>query len=115
MRWRAGDNMEFNDGIIDMVSDAIADALMNGAEEIAGQSRGEVPVESGALQGNCRIEAADRMNITVGYNLPYASAVHENLQSNHKTGKAKYLEDPFNAEAESIIEEGAQNIKRVTE
>jgi len=102
--------MEFKNEIIDKVANAIAEALMDGAEEIAEESRAQVPKKSGALQENCKVEALGKMNVTVGYDLPYAVVVHEDLQSRHESGKAKYLEDPFNQKAENIIEDVTENI-----
>lgn len=105
--------MEFKNEIIDNIVDAIVNALMDGAEEIAEESKEQVPKKSGALKESCKVEATGRMDISVGYDLPYAAKVHENLQNNYKNGKAKYLEDPFNAKAEDIIEGAANAIMRV--
>ena len=35
-----------------------------------------------------------RVSVVVGYTASYSLHVHENLESHHPVGKAKYLEDP---------------------
>jgi len=105
--------MGFNNGIIEKIAEAIADALIEGAEEIAAESKEQVPKKSGALKENCKVQALGKMDVAVGYDLAYAAAVHEDMESRHSIGKAKYLEDPFNQKAEDIINDAAQNIKLI--
>lgn len=107
--------MEFDDRIIDQVADAIVEALVDGAEEIAEESKEQVPKKSGALHDSCKVVRQSEMNIEVNYDMPYAAEVHEDLQSRHSTGKAKYLEDPFNAKVEGIIKSAASKVNRVIE
>lgn len=62
----------------------------------------EAPVDTGDLRGSCSTyliqnDGAMYM-LRVGFDRPYAIIQHERLDFNHpRGGKAKYLEDPFNA------------------
>lgn len=92
------------DQIFDAIVDAAQDGLVENAADLQGKSVQEAPVDTGDLRANCAVEEKP-LNITVGYDLPYALKQHEELDYNHpKGGKAKYLEDPFNENADNYIE-----------
>ncbi len=59
-------------------------------------------------------EASDGDIVAVaGYTLPYAARQHEDMALRHpKGGKAKYLEDPFNANTERYIAQLAEAVQR---
>lgn len=89
---------------------ALGRANRGNAMHLAGEGAMQAPVETGDLRGslepgasNGRFrEEAGGLNMTVGSNLRYAAKQHEDLSLNHAGpkvpgGKAKYLEDPLNA------------------
>jgi hypothetical protein len=72
------------------------------AADLQQKSAAEAPIHNGDLRANCSVtpfhETANTVSLKVGYDLPYAVKQHENLLYRHPMGgKAKYLEDPFNA------------------
>lgn len=81
---------------------AIMKEALKCAADLAGKSAREAPVDTGDLRANCSVsyqkEDGEQKWYEVGYDLPYAITQHERLDFPHpKGGKAKYLEDPFNA------------------
>ena len=94
--------IEFNDGIIDEIEAAVNDALLEGAENIAEESKRNVPEDTGALKESCRAEAAAHLKAEVRYDAPYAAKVHEDMNVRHRKGQAKFLEDAFNGLAGGI-------------
>ncbi len=105
--------MEFNIEIAEDIKAAIWSAIEEGAEDIAEESKRLVPVESGALKDDCRIEETESNEVTVKYTLPYAAIQHEDLNAKHENGRAKFLEEPFNGRAEKIINSAAESIEKV--
>lgn len=80
---------------------AAAYALERCAFDLQGKSQQQAPIDTGDLRANCSVSPlkveGSRLEVRVGYDLPYAIVQHERLDFNHpKGGKAKYLEDPFN-------------------
>lgn len=83
------------------------------AEDIMKESRGEVPVDTGALLNSAYIEQQGNGDVVFGYGKQnaqvnsktgkstedYMMAVHERLDVRHPVGKAKFLEDPVNRHA----------------
>jgi hypothetical protein len=59
-----------------------------------------VPVRTGALKASGYITPVEVQGeiatVEVGYSAPYAAAVHEDLEAQHPTGQAKFLEQPVN-------------------
>lgn len=89
---------------------ALGKANFDNAVHLAGEGALQAPVETGDLRGSLEPGAANGrfkeeaggLNMTVGSDLPYAAKQHEDLSLNHNGpkqpgGKAKYLEDPLNA------------------
>jgi hypothetical protein len=48
-------------------------------------------------------ETGESCSVAVGYMMPYAIYVHENLMSRHTNGQAKYLEEPLRRLGPSLI------------
>ena len=90
-----------NDGLGDVVRTTLENALGEIAEELKIASQAEVPVDTGALQESAFVEKIENWEgnlvLVVGYAMEYAVEQHETLFYHHPQGKAKYLEDPFNA------------------
>ena len=103
--------IEFNDGIIDEIKNAVNEALEEGAECIAEESKRQAPEDTGALKESCRIEDTGDMQAEVIYGADYAAKVHEDMNMHYKTGKAKFLEDAFNELAEGIAEKAGKVFK----
>ncbi|MGW6498549.1 hypothetical protein [Nonomuraea angiospora] len=83
-------------------------------EHLLQKSREEVPHEEGTLErsGTPSIDEANLIG-AVSYDTPYAIIQHEDLTFRHDEGrKAKYLEDPFDAEQQTMQELIAAQIRR---
>jgi hypothetical protein len=94
----------YGDQMFDAAAEAAQDALVECGADLQSKSVQEAPVDTGDLRANCEAKE-EALKITVGYDLPYAMKQHEELGYNHpKGGKAKYLEDPFNENAERYVE-----------
>jgi hypothetical protein len=92
------------DQMLDAAAEAVQDALVECGADLQSKSVQEAPVDTGDLRANCEVKE-ETLKITVGYGLPYAMKQHEELGYNHpKGGKAKYLEDPFNENADRYVE-----------
>jgi hypothetical protein len=79
-------------------------ALYLEGERIMGESKGECPVDTGALRSSGNVVEEEAGSVTLNYPLDYAVYVHENMEAIHPTGKAKFLEDPVNRALPSIPE-----------
>lgn len=75
-------------------------------EELLAESREEVPIETAATWLSGYVQPSGRftdvLHIEVGYTTEYAIWPHEMLEYKHPTGKAKFLEDPFNRRKEGF-------------
>lgn len=103
----------YGDEILARIGEAAADAVRECALDLKEKSLAQVPVDSGALRGNCSVAfeggiispagtgeqigpPGGRLAARVGYTLPYAIRQHEDLGASHAGGgKAKFLEDPL--------------------
>lgn len=86
--------------------DVFAQALFQEAQVELTEIKKLTPVDTGALRASERLEGPTREGrrifVTVvagGPTVPYAFAVHEDLEMFHKTGQAKYIEQPLNESA----------------
>lgn len=93
------------DAVAAAVSKAMKGALKTGAEMVLAKSAEEVPLKWADLLRSGTVNPADGGNKQVAsYNTPYAIEQHENLDNEHLPGrKAKYLEDPLNANGGKVI------------
>ncbi|GGS88500.1 hypothetical protein ACFFV7_50955 [Nonomuraea spiralis] len=83
-------------------------------EHLLQKSREEVPHEEGTLERS-GTPSVDESTLTgaVSYDTPYSVRQHEDLTLRHDEGrKAKYLEDPFDAEQQTMQELIAAQIRR---
>jgi hypothetical protein len=83
-------------------------------EHLLQVSREEVPHEEGTLErsGTTSMDES-ALRGAVSYDTPYDVIQHERLDFKHDSGrKAKYLEDPFDAEQDTMLELIAANIRR---
>jgi hypothetical protein len=91
---------------------AAARALRSEAQDAFAVSQDEVPVDTGALKASGRVrpevgvyERGNELSVELTYGgtaMEYAIIVHENLESFHPHGKAKYLEDPMSRQVQGI-------------
>lgn len=94
-------------------------------EHLIQVSREEVPHEEGTLErsstpgeegdegnGGISIDESE-LKGAVSYDTPYAVIQHEDMTFKHDDGrKSKYLEDPFDAEQDTMLELIAAEIRR---
>lgn len=102
------------DAIVRGTREGAARGLLLGGEHIADESSRQVPLDEGTLQRSAVVSVDPAMlTAAVSYDMPYAVEQHENLQYRHLPGrKAKYLEDPFIAEADTVGEIIAAEMRR---
>lgn len=94
----------YGDQALDAITNSVQDGLVDCGVDLQSKSVQEAPVDTGDLRADCAV-TEELLDVTVGYDLPYAMKQHEELGYNHpKGGKAKYLEDPFNENAERYVE-----------
>lgn len=108
---------------------AAAAAYEEGEIEMT-MSKRQVPVDTGTLRSTGHVEqpswTSDQVTVGLGYGGPagpgfggevgYAVYVHENLETRHPVGKAKYLEDPMREEINSgraVRRMGATIVRRL--
>lgn len=93
---------------------AMGGFLLQEGEELLAESREEVPVETGATWLSGYVAPGGRftntISVEVGYTTDYAIYVHEILHYRHPTGKAKFLEDPFNRRMQSFEGRAGQHL-----
>lgn len=110
LTWKGG-------GVSTALRQALGRANVDNAVHLAGEAAMQAPVESGDLRGSLEPgspdgrwrEEAGGLNMTVGSGLPYAAVQHEDLSLNHNGpevpgGRAKYLEDPLNANRQRYLQ-----------
>lgn len=96
------------------VHEAADRGLQTAMEHVLQVSREQVPHEEGTLErsGVASVDAGQLIG-AVSYDTPYAVRQHEDLTLRHDSGrKAKYLEDPFTAEAKMVQEIVAAEVRR---
>jgi hypothetical protein len=83
-----------------------------GVEHLLQESRAVVPHEEGTLERS-GTATTDGLQGAVSFDTPYAVRQHEDLTQKHNEGRqAKYLEEPLEAEAETIQEIIATEVRR---
>lgn len=94
------------------VEDVPGEVLLEEAARIKEEAIMQVPVKTGTLQSSIEVTVtgsklkktlrASASAVDKGYD--YAEIQHENTDFNHPNGgKAKYIEDPFNAGVQRIV------------
>lgn len=78
--------------------------LLLGGEHLLTVSREITPIDEGVLRRSGAVSHDEQtLTVAVSYDTPYAVDVHEILHWRHAPGtQAKYLEIPFNEEADTI-------------
>lgn len=102
------------DEILAELRDAQVRGLTLAAEHLLQVSRGEVPIEEGTLErsGAATVDAEAR-TAAVAYDTEYATRQHEDMTLRHDEGrKAKFLEDPYNQERDTMLELIAAEARR---
>lgn len=102
------------DEILAELRDASVRGLTLAAEHLLQVSRTEVPIEEGTLErsGVATVDTEAR-TAAVAYDTPYAARQHEDMTLRHDDGrKAKFLEDPYIAERDSMLELIAAEARR---
>lgn len=94
-------------------------ALFTEAERIMGQSRPEVPVDSGVLRGSGHVSLPQRtasgVEVSFGYGgaaQAYARPQHERTDYTHTVGKAHFLSDPVQRAASGLAGRLAATLRR---
>ena len=108
-------SLKLNLGQLDkQMQEGAVRGLRIGMEHVLQVSREEVPHEEGTLErsGTPSVDPVALIG-AVSYDTVYAIKQHEDLTLKHDDGrKAKYLEDPWDAEAGTVQEIIAAEIRR---
>lgn len=89
---------------------ALEDALLTCGADLQEKSVNRAPIDTGKLRENCVVDDAELSSgvVKVGYTHEvdeYSLIQHERLDFNHpRGGEAKYLENPFNENAQRYTE-----------
>ncbi len=102
---------------------ALKAALYMEGENIMGESKRQVPVDTSNLKNSGHVEppkeSGGLISVTLGYggpSAPYAVYVHEDLTKRHAPPtKAKYLEDPANEAAKGLTERVGRRVRDAVE
>lgn len=104
--------------VITDVEKEVETAILKSAEHLKDESIKQAPSNIGDLKSNCVVDDSklnSNLEVSVGYPLSYALKQHEELKFKHpKGGKAKFLEDPFNANIDKYTGFIADVVKKVT-
>lgn len=91
--------------------EVLARAMYVEGESIITDAKNECPVRYGVLRASGHVQEpviGDRIvTVKLGFGgpaAPYAVFVHENLEASHAVGKAKFLEDPMNRHAATMLQ-----------
>lgn len=110
-----GYRMEWDgDRIAALLDGDLADGLGDAAEHLLGTANELVPLDEGPLM-HSGVADVDRSSLraAVSYDTPYAVRQHEEMDYRHAPGRsAKYLEIPFHAEREVMLELMAARARR---
>lgn len=91
---------------------AAARGLALAAEHLLQVANELVPIQEGTLKRS-GVASSDGLTAAVSYDTPYAVRVHEDLTARHDPGRtAKYLERPFIAERETMLDIIAAEMRR---
>lgn len=88
---------------IKMIQEGGMEGCVSALEHLKAQTHPDVPKDTHALAQSAEVSADGKTRAVLSYNTPYAVVQHENLGYNHPNGgKAKYLEDQFNQNKDSM-------------
>lgn len=114
----------------DVIRRAVGDALQAEGELILEEAKNQCPTETGALRNSAFItppvQDPKEIRVICGFGTDavvnpktdtptkqYAVPVHERLDVDHPTGKAKFLEDPAHAASSRLGERVASRVSRL--
>lgn len=99
---------------------AMANALYEEAQGLITEAKEETPVDTGALRSSGHVELPQiegtKVTVEAGFGgaaIDYAIFVHENLESFHATGNAKFLENPLNRRSRGMDARIAEKMRRL--
>jgi hypothetical protein len=99
---------------------AIERAVYEFASVEMAESKKLVPVDTGTLRDSGMVDqpvrTATGVTVTLGYGgaaEEYALIVHEDLEAFHKTGQAKYLEQPLKESAPHFLSRVTATVQRI--
>ena len=102
-----------------ILPDIFAKHFMVEGEDIIGEAKMQVPVDTGTLRSTGHVRrpkiANGKVTVEMGFGGPaasYALFVHEDFFVNHTVGAAKYLEVPFKTALPQISTRLAKRIRR---
>ena len=92
---------------IQEIQGATKQSIMDVSFDLLGKAVNLAPVDTGDLRGSGKAEfdvVGETITGTVSFNTPYALRQHEELNYNHPNGgQAKYLQQPFEENAEKYL------------
>ena len=113
-------NMEWYGGqILDAIIEAADNALLTCGSDLQSKSVERAPIDTGKLRESAVVDESEIAGHTVkvGYSPEvddYSMVQHERLDFNHpRGGEAKYLENPFNENAQQYIDKVKRDVGEV--
>ena len=106
----------FGDKVMKRIAQAADNGLLTCAADLQNKSVNRAPIDTGKLRESCVVDDSEMEDhvVKVGYSPEvddYSLVQHERLDFNHpRGGEAKYLENPFNENAQQYIEKIGQEI-----
>jgi len=103
---------------LNRIEGASVDSLRECSWDLLGRSVELAPIDTSDLRGSGKVTFEEDGNKTVAlvsFNTPYAVRQHEELTYRHPNGgQAKYLEQPFQQNAERYVQHIANSVRRET-
>jgi hypothetical protein len=94
---------------------SVEKAITDEGNDVLRESMEECPVRTGRMRRTGTVDkpkiSGGSISVIIGYHVKYAADVHENLEAQHKTGKAKFLEDPINRAAPGLPDRMAKRMR----
>lgn len=96
----------YGDALAATIEHRLGIKLAQCGQNLKKNSMEQAPKLTGDLRGDCTVDESEisGLVVRVGYALIYALRQHEHLEYHHADGKAKFLEDPFNANKQKYID-----------
>lgn len=100
----------YGDSILKNIIASADDSFLTCGADLQSKSVDRAPIDTGKLRENCVVDESEigQHIVKIGYSPEvndYSVVQHERLDFNHPNGgEAKYLENPFNENAQQYIE-----------
>ena len=95
------------------VDKVLSDQLVKSGENILKDSKRLAPVDTGTMNRETEVKKVDDKQVDVRYNADYSLYVHEDLETRHDNGQAKFLQTATTKNASKHFRDLADKIRKV--